>query len=250
MRAWAYGKARARQAALTEPLFQLAGTVVTLAVPTAIGYYLVSAHSKWPWHWQAAMVVLSGIVGYLVVPVAWAAGAAVQKKKPWRAVEPFLAWVSAGDPSMSQDSEQMHRFHDGIASWPHDFAPPLGPEAVFMRTTRSATVQLRSRVASARAVVPYLTFFGANNVMLERHFVFEGHLDIPRRGPVPLVVLTNFDSDDQQLFSGEAFGRRPIPWGAAVVAVRVWFPGLRFDSRSQRFAISRTDDGAGRLTPC
>src|SRR4051794_38806231 len=65
--AWEHGKAAAAQAARSDPLFAFVATVVTLAVPTAVGF----AGHRLPAGFQVALIVLSGAVGYVTIPVVW-----------------------------------------------------------------------------------------------------------------------------------------------------------------------------------
>jgi hypothetical protein len=66
---WEYGKAVARKAAKDGRAFGLASTVVTLALPTAVGFATTSLSVVW----QVFLIVVTGAVGYLLVPAAWAA---------------------------------------------------------------------------------------------------------------------------------------------------------------------------------
>jgi hypothetical protein len=70
---WERGKADAIHAAKDGRTFGLVATAVTLAAPTAVGL----ATMKLPTGWQIALIVLAGVLGYMLVPVFWAAGSAI-----------------------------------------------------------------------------------------------------------------------------------------------------------------------------
>jgi hypothetical protein len=65
---WEHGKAVARKAAKDGRAFGLVSTVVTLALPTVVGF----ATTKLWVVWQGTLIVLTGAMGYLLVPVGWA----------------------------------------------------------------------------------------------------------------------------------------------------------------------------------
>lgn len=70
---WERGKADAIHAAKDGRTFGLVATAVTLAAPTAVGL----ATTRLPTGWQIALIVLAGVLGYMLVPVLWAAGSAI-----------------------------------------------------------------------------------------------------------------------------------------------------------------------------
>jgi hypothetical protein len=70
--AWERGKADAIAAAKDGRRFGFVATVVTCAMPAAVGF----ATTHLPLGWQLLLIVLAAAVGYVLVPTAWAVAAA------------------------------------------------------------------------------------------------------------------------------------------------------------------------------